>query len=198
MGEELIHQPDGATPLSPEDLEGLIPGHIRTRRELDEWENRNVLKARTWAMSRRRQVLDEEFAKHLHRRMFNETWEWAGQYRKTEKNIGIAPEQLHQGAVRNLCEDTKARLIAGEGVADAAIWFHHRLTVIHPFANGNGRHARLITELLLLSHDHAPFTWGMGDLSHAGDVSACYINALQEADKGDFRSLKKFVRLSGN
>ena len=193
MEKDLIDQPDGATPLTPEDLEGLLPGHILTRGELDEWEAQNVLKARTWVNARRRNVLDDKFVRELHKKMFDETWEWAGQYRSDERSIGIDPQQIPM-AIRNFCEDTKARLAAGEETEKVAVWFHHRLTQIHPFRNGNGRHARLITDQLLLSLGWQPFTWGLGDLIHAGETRKRYISALREADKGDPCPLAEFVR----
>ncbi|MBI2993628.1 MAG: mobile mystery protein B [Gammaproteobacteria bacterium] len=193
MEEELTQQPEGATPLGPDDMQGLIPAHIRTRGELDEWENQNVLKARNWAMSRRRNVLDDKFMRSLHRWMFDDTWRWAGQYRHDERNIGIDPKQVPE-AVRNLCEDAKARLGAEENARDTAVWFHHRLTQIHPFANGNGRHARLVTDLLLIGLGQAPFAWGRSDLVHKSNIRNRYISALRDADKGDLESLKKFVQ----
>jgi len=190
---DLTDQPDGATPLTPEDLEGILPGHIRTRSELDEWEAQNILKARTWVNGRRRSVLDDKFLRDLHKKMFDETWKGAGQYRSDERNIGIDPRNVSI-EVRNLCENTKARLAAGEEIEKLAVWFHHRLTQIHPFPNGNGRHARMMTDQLLASSGRQPFTWGRGDLVHSSETRARYIAALREADKGNLSPLAEFVR----
>ena len=157
--------PTGATPLGPEELDGLIPTHISERRELDEWESRNILKAEQWLQGRSLTgILTVAFVKRLHKRMFDETWKWAGTFRTTEKNIGIDPIHI-QVRVKDLCEDVKTQLAHKSMQLDEiAAMFHHRLVSIHPFANGNGRHARLMTDMLLLTNGAERFTWGSGEL----------------------------------
>jgi len=188
--------PAGATPLDPDESAGLVPGHIATREQLDEWEADNILAGERWAAraAGRRAILDDAFVRELHRRMFDRTWKWAGTYRATEKNIGVAPERIAV-EVRNLLEDTTARLSGKVAPLDEiGARFHHRLVSIHPFANGNGRHARLMTDLLLAANGAAPFTWGQGDLVHAGEVRERYLAALRAADARDFAPLIAFVR----
>jgi len=186
----------GATPLDPDESAGLVPGHIATREQLDEWEVENILAGERWAAgaAKRREILDDAFLRELHRRMFERTWKWAGSYRASEKNIGIAPERVAV-EVRKLLEDTKARLAGKVAPADEiAARFHHRLVSIHPFPNGNGRHARLLTDLLLAANGAEPFTWGRGDLEHAGEARERYLAALRAADARDFAPLLAFVR----
>ena len=188
--------PAGATPLDPDESAGLVPGHIATREQLDEWEADNILAGERWAAraAGRRAILDDAFVRELHRRMFDRTWKWAGTYRATEKNIGVAPERIAV-ELRNLLEDTKARLSGKVAPLDEiGARFHHRLVSIHPFANGNGRHARLMTDLLLAANGAAPFTWGQGDLVRAGEVRERYLAALRAADARDFAPLIAFVR----
>lgn len=188
--------PAGATPLDPDESAGLVPGHIATREQLDEWEADNILAGERWAAraTGRRAILDDAFVRELHRRMFDRTWKWAGTYRATEKNIGVAPERIAV-ELRNLLEDTKARLSGKVAPLDEiGARFHHRLVSIHPFANGNGRHARLMTDLLLAANGAAPFAWGQGDLVHAGEVRERYLAALRAADARDFAPLIAFVR----
>ena len=188
--------PAGATPLDPDESAGLVPGHIATREQLDEWEADNILAGERWAdrAAGRRAILDDAFVRELHRRMFDRTWKWAGTYRAIEKNIGVAPERIAV-EVRDLLEDTKARLSGKVAPLDEiGARFHHRLVSIHPFANGNGRHARLMTDLLLAANGAAPFTWGQGDLVHAGEVRERYLAALRAADARDFAPLIAFVR----
>jgi Fic-DOC domain mobile mystery protein B len=189
----------GATPLDPDEAAGLVPGHIATREQLDEWEADNILAGERWAAgaAKRRAVLDDAFVRELHRHMFDRTWKWAGTFRATEKNIGIAPERIAVG-VRKLLADTKAQLGAKVAPLDeSAARFHHRLVQIHPFANGNGRHARLMTDLLLAANGGEPFTWGRSDLVHASEARERYLAALRAADARDFAPLLAFVR-SGN
>lgn len=192
-----LDYPDGATPLSAEELEGLMPAHIATRNELNAWEARNVLKAEQWLRARRRgDILTPAFVRRLHQRMFDETWKWAGTYRDTEKNIGVDPAQIAPKTL-DLCEDVKAQLAHQSLPLDEiAARFHHRLVSIHPFANGNGRHARLMTDLLLTENGVARFSWGESALIDDGEVRARYIATLRAADARDYAPLLAFVRSS--
>jgi len=129
--------------------------------------------------------------------MFDRTWRWAGTYRTTEKNIGIAPARIAE-EVRKLVQDTKTQRDAKVAPLDEiAARFHHRLVSIHPFPNGNGRHARLLTDRLLAAHGAEPFTWGRDDLERAGEARECYLAALRAADARDFAPLLAFVRGTG-
>ena len=187
--------PPGATPLEPEELDGLIPAHISERRELNEWESRNILKAEQWLQGRSRTgILTVAFVKQLHKRMFGETWKWAGTFRDTEKNIGIDPIHIPV-RTRDLCEDVKTQLAHKSMPLDEiAAMFHHRLASIHPFANGNGRHTRLMTDALLLTNGAERFTWGSGELNDDDNIRERYIAALRAADNRDYKPLFGFVR----
>jgi Fic-DOC domain mobile mystery protein B len=190
-----LDYPDGATPLTREEQDGLIPTHIATRGELNEWEASNVLKAERWLLGRRRKsILSLDFVRLLHKRMFDETWKWAGTFRATEKNIGVDPAQIGPGTM-DLCADVQAQLEHRTLPLDQiAATFHHRLVSIHPFANGNGRHARLMTDLLLTRNGGQRFTWGEDILTAEGTVRAGYIAALRAADAHDYAPLFAFVR----
>lgn len=187
--------PPGATPLDPDEAMGLVPRHISTQGQLNEWEHQNILEGQEWAFSRRRKnLLTIEFMQSLHKRMFGNTWRWAGTLRTTEKNIGVAPEHI---AVRlkDLCDDVATQLEHRSfPIREIAARFHHRLVHIHPFPNGNGRFARVMTDLLLVENDERPFTWGEGDLVAAGEVRDRYIAALREADARNYQPLFEFVR----
>lgn len=190
-----FQNPPGATGLDPEELEGLLPNHITKRSELNEWEAHNILKAEAWLLGRRStQLLTLAFVKQLHKRMFDETWKWAGALRTTEKNIGIDPAQILV-RTKELCDDVKAQLAAKQLPLDEiAARFHHRMVSIHPFANGNGRHARVITDLLLTTNGSERFTWGNGDINDHSEIRERYLAALRAADARDYRLLFTFVR----
>lgn len=194
MGITLAYQP-GATPLDPDELAGLIPRHISTQGQLNEWEHLNIVEGQQWAFSRRRkELLTIEFMLSLHQRMFGNTWRWAGAPRTTEKNIGVAPEYI---AIRlkDLCEDVKTQLeFASYPLDEIAARFHHRLVYIHPFPNGNGRFSRVMCDLLLIENGGQPFAWGDGDLVGDSEVRRQYIAALREADARNYLPLFEFLR----
>lgn len=187
----------GATPLDPDEAAGLIPGHITTQGELNEWEQTNILQGVRWAQRQKKgEVLDEPFLRELHRRMFDETWQWAGSFRRTDKNIGVDWRQIPV-QLRNLLDDVKAQIKYGSyPVDEIALRFQHRLVWIHPFANGNGRHARLATDLLIARLGGATFSWGSQSLVEAGEQRKHYLAALRAADGGDYKPLLTFARSS--
>ena len=187
---------DGATPLDPDESEGMVPTHVTTREELNRLEQENIVDAMQWLETARpRDILSEAFLRKLHQRMFGRVWEWAGRFRASDKNIGVPRERIGV-ELRNLCEDTKAQIEHASYPADEiACRFHHRLVWIHPYPNGNGRHARLITDLLLKKIlQRPPFTWGGMRGIPEGDIRAAYLDALRAADRGDFSRLAEFVR----
>ena len=191
-----LEYPDGATPIDPDEAEGLLLPHITTRGELDRWEQDNIIEALGWlAKNKTPEVLNEKFIFALHKRMFSNVWKWAGTFRQSDKNIGVPWYQVAT-SIRSLCEDASFWLEKKDTDPDeAAVWFHHRLVCVHPFPNGNGRHARLMTDLYLERlWDRPRFTWGQENLSAAGQVRSQYITALRAADKHDHSLLMEFVR----
>ncbi|MFQ5853069.1 MAG: mobile mystery protein B [Candidatus Binatia bacterium] len=188
--------PAGATPLDPDEAEGLIPEHLSTRGELNAWEQVNVAKADNWLRRQQngRSVLNMGFLRELHRQMFSDTWKWAGKFRWTLKNIGVPPETIPEQTY-NLLADTRYWIEHHTySVDEIAVRFHHRLVAIHPFPNGNGRHGRLMTDALLRKLHAPPFTWGSGSIDDRGAVRDRYIHALRSADSGDYAPLLAFVR----
>ena len=188
---------DGNTPLSPEEQADLMP-NLATKEELNEWERQNILEAYTWALEPKRisrqDPLTEPYVRELHLRMFDQTWKWAGMYRTTEKNIGIPHYQIRD-SLAALLGDVRYWLEYRTLVPDEiAIRFHHRLVFIHPFANGNGRHARLMADVLAQRQNRPIFTWGGADVAQAGDFRRSYLEALRAADKNDMRPLMAFAR----
>jgi Fic-DOC domain mobile mystery protein B len=187
----------GATPLDPDEISGLIPLHITIQSQLNEWEAANILEAETWLFSRTNpgDFLTIDFTKLLHVKMFNQTWTWAGKFRTTERNIGVSPFKITTDLI-NLLDDIRHQIIHKSYPFDEIAYrFHHRLVAIHPFSNGNGRHARLITDLLLVQAGQPRFTWGRQKLEMEGPIRKQYIEALRNADKHDYTTLAVFVRL---
>lgn len=187
----------GATPLVPNEINGLIPSHITRRAELDRWEQDNINEALAWLEKRRpRDILNETFIKLLHKRMFCNVWRWAGVFRQSEKNLGV-PYYRIAIDLKQLCDDTSYWIENTTFEPDEiAARLHHRMVYIHAFANGNGRHARLIADTLLENVFHRPpFTWGQANLAPKGEDRSRYIESLVAADRGDYQALLEFVRL---
>ena len=172
----------------------LIPSHIAFRRELNEAEQENIARAHGWALSRSRDLLSEKFIRDLHRRMLGDVWRWAGKFRTSERNLGIAFYEIPV-ALRQLLDDTKAWIEYKTYPPDEiAVRFHHRLVQIHPFPNGNGRHARLMADLLVMRLGCERFSWGSATLHDAGVARQRYVAALQAADNHDINPLLVFAR----
>jgi Fic-DOC domain mobile mystery protein B len=194
---EFTYQP-GQTPLDPDEKEGLKPKHVSTQGELNEWEQLNIIKSARWAQRQLKQdILDDVFLRELHKRMFSDTWTWAGTYRKSDKNIGCDWRQVSM-RVRNLLENTRYQVEHQAMPPDElAARFHHQLVLIHPFPNGNGRCCRFITDLLLRKMGQEPFSWGSGgyaSLVSQSELRAKYLAALRTADQGDIAPLLAFAR----
>jgi Fic-DOC domain mobile mystery protein B len=181
--------PEGATPLAADEAADLIPGHVRTRAQLNVWEQENILAATLWTQRTRSSALDERTIRELHRRMFDRTWRWAGMYRRTDKNIGVDWSTIAV-EVRKLIDDggywIRERVYE---IDESAVRLHHRLVRIHPFPDGNGRHARLWCDLLMQQNGRRPILWQGDQLDSAGEARRAYISSLRAADGGNLGPL---------
>jgi Fic-DOC domain mobile mystery protein B len=199
---DLVSGPADATPLTDEKRQGLrLP--VITRDELNRAEAENISHAMSWLFFSHRRlqpesVTQEAWLKRLHRRMYDRVWTWAGQYRTTDRNLGVPYWQVRVG-MRNLEADVNAWLAdtstARYSNDECAIRFGYRLVVIHPFPNGNGRWSRLASDALIVALGGSRFTWGGPSLTEPDALRRDYISALQSADtSGDFEPLMAFSR----
>jgi Fic-DOC domain mobile mystery protein B len=179
----------GNTPIHPDDAAKLIP-NLATKKELDEWERQNILEAQEWAFSSRimksRNPLDEIYLRELHRRMFDETWKWAGKYRTRDVSPGCPFHEIYE----------RIGMLLGDGqfwtgnktftLDEIAVRFHHRLVgQIHAFPNGNGRHARMLADVIVEKNGGTRFTWGQANLVEVGPTRNAYLSALHALDDND-------------
>lgn len=192
---DLFDEPDDATPLEPEEREGLLQTWITYRRDLNEAEQTNIAAGTSWAWrARRRDLLSEEFIRRLHKRLFGDVWAWAGEFRKTERNIGIEPVRIPV-ELRTAFDDARYWIEHETFPPDGiAVRLHHRLVAIHPFPNGNGRTTRLMGDLVAARLGQEPFTWGRQNLTDVSETRARYIAALRAADNHDIGPLLEFAR----
>ena len=198
--QDIFSGPSGSTPLDEEGKVGLLSHSITTKSELNEAEQANILMATIWVDHSRiqeKQLLSIKRLKLLHRRMFNQVWKWAGQFRKSDTNIGV-PWWDISVQLDSLCNDTLTQIADNSSPRwtndEIVTRFHHRLVQIHPFVNGNGRHARLVTNKLLNILGEEDFTWGSSSIDQEGSVRRNYIQALRKADNHDFTALLRFAR----
>lgn len=189
---------DGQTPLDEEEKEGLLIPTIATRGELDEFEQQNIEQAVQWTLGRSFKpdtVFTRDFVCIVHKRMYADVWAWAGEFRKTNKNIGVDKWQIPT-ELRYLLDDVRFWHVNNTYPPDEiAVRFKHRIVSIHCFANGNGRHSRLMADIIIEKIYKLPvFTWGAANLSSEGDARAAYLRAVKAADKGDCSLLLEFAR----
>lgn len=188
--------PHGSTPLDPDEIRGLIPSHIETQKELNEFEFLSISTARDWAFGNKRSnLLSTDFIKSLHKKMFGLVWKWAGSFRLTNKNLGVDYHQIPV-EVKSLCDDAsfwfKNEIYPTD---ESAIRFHHRLVSIHPFSNGNGRHSRMMADLILFNHTGNVFSWGKNFMmTETDECRRRYIDALRKADNNDYDPLILFAK----
>jgi Fic-DOC domain mobile mystery protein B len=187
---------DGNTPLSPEEVADLIP-NLANKEELNEWERENILLAREWAVADRTSPVDiatDEYVRRLHGKMFDQTWKWAGEYRRTEKNIGVSAHEIRD-RLMGLLGDVRYWIEKNTYSADEiAVRLHHWLVFVHPFPNGNRRLARLLADVLAIKLGRPAFTWGSANLIKEGEARARYLEGIRAADDGNIQPLLDFAR----
>ncbi|MFI5263212.1 MAG: mobile mystery protein B [Candidatus Kapaibacterium sp.] len=192
------HIPEGQTPLGEEEKEGILNLSIERREELDGAEQINIEKSLKWIRRispKINEILSEEFIKTVHKNMFDDVWSWAGSYRTTNKNLGS--DKFEIGIeLRKTFDDCKFWIGNKTFIHDEiAVRLKHRIVVVHPFANGNGRHSRLMGDILINKYFKLPvFSWGGKDRSGSGEVRKKYLEALRKADNGKYEDLITFAR----
>lgn len=197
MGLEFKYQ-DGQTPLDEDEKEGLKIKSITTQNELDEFEQLNIEKSVEWIIHsnlKSEKILTEKFIKDLHKKMYGDVWKWAGEFRKTDKNIGIKWAQIGI-KLKNLIDDTKYWIENKTySPEEIAIRFKHRIVAIHCFPNGNGRHSRMMADIIIESiFGKDIFTWHKSNMVKENEARKNYIKALKEADNGNVNPLIEFAQ----
>lgn len=197
MGLELQYA-YGQTPLDEEEKEGLKIKSITSQGELDEFEQLNIEKAVEWTIHsnlKPDRILTEKFVKDLHKKMYNDVWKWAGKFRTSNKNIGI--EWMQIGIeLKKLLDDTKYWLENSTfSQEEIAIRFKYRIVAIHCFPNGNGRHSRMMADIIMDSIFRKEiFSWHKSNMVKADDTRKEYIDALRKADNGNINPLIEFAK----
>lgn len=189
--------PPGATPLTIENLDGLLPKYINTREDLNDAEFKNTSEAsKKYFLSRKKFQFKISNLYKIHKEMFGNVWTWAGKKRKTNKNIGVDKAQINM-EFKKLIDDLEYWLEQGMNIIEISARLHHRLVYIHPFNNGNGRWARFIVNLFLIEHLNSYLDFPEDELLLSSKIRKAYIRALQEADNLNYGPLfelhKKYI-----
>jgi Fic-DOC domain mobile mystery protein B len=189
---DLFQEPDDAAPLDPALRGDLLQTWITSRADLNEAEEENIVKGAAWGRRRGKaaDLLTEDFVKTLHKQMFGEVWKWAGTYGQSELNIGIAPH-LIAAEMPTMLDHVRYRVEHNRYIAAR---LHHRLTQIHAFPNGDGRHARMMADLVIERLGGRGVSWGGGSLADVGTLRNQYVAALKAADNHDIGPLLAFMR----
>ena len=192
---DIFEADDNSTPLTAEEKDGLKLKWITLRSELNEAEARNIAQAQVWLMSNKnKEFCSDTFLRELHKKMFGDVWKWAGNYRTSERNIGVAPYQIPIKLMQ-LFDDVKF-WIENKTYSnrEIAVRLHHKLVQIHPFPNGNGRVSRLMADLVLEKLEGSKLYWGNTNLVNVSEIRSSYIEALRKADAGDYTDLLEFTK----
>jgi len=189
---------EGQTLLEEDEKEGLLIKSITTRGELDEFEQLNIEKAIQWTLGKTWKsdyILSENFVKELHRRMFSDVWSWAGHFRKSNKNIGV-DKQIISVSLKQLLDDSLFWLTNNTfSDEEFAVRFKHAIVKIHCFSNGNGRHSRLIADIIMSKLFEKPvFTWNRANLNKKSEARTKYLKSIRAADNGDINPLIDFAK----
>lgn len=200
---KIVNEPEGATPLTLDDMQGLRYKHLETRDQLNELEAANILKGQMWANKLKAPTLEtifsRDFITQLHIELFGEVWKWAGIFRLRELNIGVAPHNISV-ELHNFLEDAKCWIeFKHFDNLELSARIQHRLVQIHPFANGNGRHSRIFTDIVrVFLLKEKPMKWANVKLEDMTTERSSYISGLRTADGGDFLEFVGYLRNLGN
>jgi Fic-DOC domain mobile mystery protein B len=200
---QLIENPEGATPLTPDDMLSLKHKHIDTREQLNELEAANILQGQMWAGQLKNptpeNIFDRIFVADLHKALFGEVWEWAGTFRLRELNIGVEPRNISVD-LHNFLEDAKCWIeFKHYDNLEVSARIQHRLVQIHPFVNGNGRHSRIFTDIVrVYLLNEKPMKWANAKLENMTEERSSYIYSLRKADEGDFSEFIEYLKHLGN
>jgi Fic-DOC domain mobile mystery protein B len=180
----------GETPI--DDISGLKRKDVRNRRQLAVAEAENVRKVIVKYLAgkpnRKMAPFDVSWSLKLHKEMFGEVWNWAGQLRQVDLNIGVAWNQVAV-ALKDLFDDLAFWKDHWPDLIEQSAYLHHRAVRIHPFLNGNGRWARMLANIWLALHDHPITFWPEQTIGTVSTIRDEYLDAIRSADEGHMDAL---------
>jgi Fic-DOC domain mobile mystery protein B len=166
-----------------------------TLQEIYLYEAKNITKATLKYLSakpdKKLAPFSFEWFLQLHFDMFGDVWDWAGKIRQVELSIGVKA-YLVSTELKKLVDDLAFwEEHKSFDLVETSARLHHRAVQIHPFKNGNGRWSRMLANIYLKQHGLEPTKWNENLLAKENPHRDSYIEALKEADNGDYRVLIK-------
>jgi len=189
-----FEDPDADMPLEADEIKALIPGHITSRAQLNNWQQENILAAKLWGFKGLTKiVITPAFIVKLHEKMFYKTWTWAGKLRQQDNQRGEPWADIAQ-ALTKLSEDSNCWLEEkAYELEELLARLHYRLVAIQAFFDGNGRHGRLLTDLLYYKLARKQFDWGKTLNEKPLVIRQRYHEALQAAEQGNLSPLLELM-----
>ncbi|MFA5250493.1 MAG: mobile mystery protein B [Parachlamydiales bacterium] len=191
--------PEGATPI--DDISGLKISWVTTQAHLNMVEAENIALAIEKYLTKSINAPTSWFTvanlQRIHKDMFDDVWDWAGIFRTTQTIPGVRPYQI-QSALKDLCDDVFYWNQNGCEMTflEQAAQIHHRLVLIHPFPNGNGRFSRIVADRYLKGWKCSMPLWP-NEIQKESQARKLYIKALRLADAGDYSLLMEFTKKYG-
>ena len=182
-----------ATPL--DDISGLKldTSKVYTIDEIYFYEAKNITKATLKYLSaipsKKLAPFSFEWLMQLHYEMFGDVWNWAGTLRQVELSIGVKAYMVST-ELKKLVDDLAYwEEKQSFDTIETASRIHHRAVQIHPFLNGNGRWSRMLANIYLKQNGLQPTKWNEDLLAKENRHRDEYIEALKQADLGDYTKL---------
>lgn len=165
---------------------------IRSKREMEQLETTEL----EWVMGEAVRVFDVHHRfraadiRAMHADWLRNIYPWAGEYRQV--NIGkggfqfasaqYIPDLMEEFEQGPLAEHTPCPPGVVEGVARRLAVVHSELVLIHPFREGNGRIARLLSILMSVQAGLPPLAFGV----LKGDLRERYFRAVRASVGKDY------------
>lgn len=170
--------------------EALIPRHLKTLSDLNEWESGNILQAQLlYFNTPKKRVFTSQLIQKLHKQMFDKTWKWAGTYRNHDLFDGGVSFHDISKHIYELCIDMAHWQNKHMNIIEQSVRLHHALYRIRAFESGNMRHARMLSDLVLYTAGHKRPVWPEAETIKTTDFMKKYKDALKMADRGDYEPL---------
>ena len=180
------------TPFAEDNLLGFTDKNL-----INEYEARGITKAELYIFGLEADIkISASLILYIHKIAFQELYEWAGRWRDVNVSVGLLtppnPAMIIHLMYQFIDNLNQKVLVSGkqEDVIETLAYAHYEFVKIHPFNNGNGRTGRLLMNIVAMTLGYKPLEL----YKREGENRKIYIQAMQQADKGNFELLGNLVR----